>query len=68
MEKLATIEFEAAGKTKNFLKFKEVVKEERDEESGSVSRGDALTAGMVYLSRVMFDGKEPETITVTVEG
>ena len=51
---LATIELEAAGATKGYLKFKEVEPQEK-------------TVGMFYFARAMFDGKTPEKITVTVE-
>mgnify|MGYP001578008685 CR=1 FL=1 len=50
---LATIELEAVGATKGYLKFKEVEPQEN-------------TVGMFYFSKAMFDGKTPERITVTV--
>ena len=65
---MVSIKMEAAGKTKNFLKFKEVVEKEYDEESGSNSVSAPMTVGLFYFSREVFDGKEPEKITVTVEG
>ena len=62
------IPMELVGKTKNFLKFKEVVEEEYDKESGSNSASTSLTVGLFYFAREVFGGKEPERITVTVEG
>lgn len=50
--KLATIELELVGSTKGYLKFKEESQEN--------------TVGIFYFARAMFDGKEPEKITVTV--
>ena len=64
---MVTIKMEAAGKTKNFLKFKEVVSKEYDKESGSYSADTPMTVGLFYFSHAVFDGKEPERITVTVE-
>ena len=53
MEKIVTFELGLVGTTKGYLKFKE--------------KEQAATVGLFYFSKEMFDGKEPEKITVTVE-